>query len=623
MRPIILSCFVLLCTACVTVSATEKPWTEIKSQHFRVITDGSISDASKVAYEFEQLRYVFATRFPDARLESSAPLVVFAVRDEETAKNLEPHIWKTGANRAGEYHHGWEKQFAIVRLDTWGGEGSKEVVYHEYTHTIEHLNLHYLPLWLDEGTAEFYAYTRFENHKIYIGAPTERYRALRNTSPSSESYRYRIRLSSPPLPIEKFISIGPRSPYYLDSPQNQLYYAQAWALVHFLIYGEGMENGKHLDQFIELLQRGIKQKDAFQQVFGDFKKVDRALDAYMLQPTFATTILKESPSIDQKSFQVRIMSAAETEAELGEFHVWTHDTTGAQALLDEALKDDPTLSRAHEAIGFLRFSEGRDGEAQTEFAKAYKLDNGSYLSLFYTVMLSRYPSSNTIPDLNVLGANLGRVLQLNPGFAPAYVQLAKLALREGDLDSALQISSKAEQLEPSLAGYHLLTGEILKRMGKPADAAACAKFVADRWVGPDHDEAVELWNSLPTSDRPALEQVSETVEDEQKQTATLEGTIKSVTCGEPEKETSLVLDSHGHSLTFHGRSFRVGFSDTLWYGEDHFTVCHHLEGRRAVIRYQSAPDASYAGDIVELGVRDDLPKALDQTPVPAATASTH
>jgi hypothetical protein len=59
-----------------TVIASEKPWTEIRSPHFRLLTNGSISDAKNVAYEFEQLRYVFATRFPNSRLESGAPLLV-------------------------------------------------------------------------------------------------------------------------------------------------------------------------------------------------------------------------------------------------------------------------------------------------------------------------------------------------------------------------------------------------------------------------------------------------------------------------------------------------------------------------------------------------------------------
>jgi len=573
--------------------AAEKPWTEIRSSHFRVLTDGSITDARKVAYEFEQLRYVFANRFPNATLESGAPLLVFAARDEETAKALEPRRWKSGANRAGEFHHGWEKQYAIVRLDTWGGEGSKEVVYHEYTHTIEHLNLHYLPLWLEEGTAEFYAFTRFERNRIYLGAPTERYRTLRNRTP---------------IPVETFISLNSRSPYYLDGSKNQLYYAEAWALVHFLIYGPGMENGKRLDQFLDLLQQGVEQKKALQQVFGDFKSLDRRLDAYMQQPTFTTTILKDFPKVDDKTFAVRTLSLAETEAELGCFHVWTHDWPGAHTLIEQALKDDPKLGLAHESMGFLDFAEGKDGEAEKEFSQAYALDVHLYLSLFYKTMLSPLPRSESVSDVNASGATMGKVLQLNPDFAPAYVQLAKLAWRESDLGSALAISRKAEDLEPSLAGYHLLSGQILRRMGRTADAAVYAKFVADRWIGPDHDEAIELWNSIPAAWRAATEVISEVAP---KDIQAVEGKVKSIVCADKEQGWSFVLDHDGRSLTFHRKGgFVTGFSDTLWYGGDHFNTCHHLEGLRAIVYYHAPPDGSYAGDIAELEIRDDLPEPL-------------
>ena len=66
--------------------AGDKPWLEVNSPHFRVLTNGSAADARHVAHEFEQLRYVFASQFPNFRLESGAPLLVFAARDEETAK---------------------------------------------------------------------------------------------------------------------------------------------------------------------------------------------------------------------------------------------------------------------------------------------------------------------------------------------------------------------------------------------------------------------------------------------------------------------------------------------------------------------------------------------------------
>ncbi len=53
------------------------------------------------------------------------------------------------------------------------GDLKQVVVFHEYTHSVLHANLHWLPTWMDEGMAEFYAYTRFQGDHIYVGAPSE------------------------------------------------------------------------------------------------------------------------------------------------------------------------------------------------------------------------------------------------------------------------------------------------------------------------------------------------------------------------------------------------------------------------------------------------------------------
>jgi len=38
--------------------------------------------------------------------------------------------------------------------------------------------------------------------------------------------------------------------------------------------------------------------------------------------------------------------------------------------------------------------------------------------------------------------------------------------------------------------------------------------------------------------------------------------------------------------------------------------CHHIEGLQAIVHYHAPTDASYAGDIVELELRNDLPEPL-------------
>src|SRR5215469_7654744 len=76
-------------------SAGDQPWTEVRSPHFRVLTDGSDKAARRVARELEQIRGAMSEVFPGIRLDSGVPLLVFAPRDEDSMKFLAPVYWKT------------------------------------------------------------------------------------------------------------------------------------------------------------------------------------------------------------------------------------------------------------------------------------------------------------------------------------------------------------------------------------------------------------------------------------------------------------------------------------------------------------------------------------------------
>lgn len=173
----------LMIGLCVVVALTlsaageEKPWREIRSPHFRVITNGSEGAGRRVAREFEQMRGIFADQFPGFNVDPPAPLLILAPEDEATTKKLVPEFWlHPGPKPAGFYVHRWERQFAVVRLDMVDDDRYNPdrfgVVYHEYVHSLLHLNFRWLPTWLDEGLAEFYGYTRFEGNRTYIGAPS-------------------------------------------------------------------------------------------------------------------------------------------------------------------------------------------------------------------------------------------------------------------------------------------------------------------------------------------------------------------------------------------------------------------------------------------------------------------
>src|ERR1700688_4565673 len=285
--------------------AGDKPFTEVRSPNFRVLTNGNEHDARRIALEFEQMRAVFAIEFPKMRLSTGAPLLIFAVQTENDMKSLAPALWKNhkGPLPAGLFDHGWEKQFAIVRIDQ-DVPGAYNVVYHEYVHTLLHANFRWLPIWLDEGLAEFYGNTRFEGDKAYIGAPRVRVQRLRGAAF---------------IKIDELISENPWTKFRNDEQQIDLYYSEAWALVHYLTFGPGMEQGAKLNKFYSALMLGEDQKKAFQEAFGHFNDCEDGLVRYTRQFMFKNYVAQSPAQLKEKDFPSRVTTQAETDAELAAY----------------------------------------------------------------------------------------------------------------------------------------------------------------------------------------------------------------------------------------------------------------------------------------------------------------
>lgn len=579
-----------ICATCLSAWGGEKPWTEVRSEHFRVLTDGDTKGALDIAREFEQMRAVFQAGAVNMRLDSGVPLVVFATRDASSMQQLAS--WpKRREGILGFFHEGWERQFAVVRVDS-DRPGYYQPAYHEYVHTLLHANFHWLPTWLDEGLAEFYGTAEFKDNSAIVGEP------------SSRKFIFdREKL----IPLKTLLAVNQSSPYYHEGNKMTVFYAEAWGLTHYLTFADGMERGKRLGQFYTLLETGMDQEKAFEQVFGPTAQVEDALEKYVHKGKMHALEFNNPPQILERNFAVRKLSMAETDAELGGYCVWgSHDMKTARRLLSDAVQADPKLADAHENLGFLDFDEGKDDEAVREFQMAVEIDKARYLSLFAKTMLSPMARSDNPSDEAGFENNLFRVLQGNSQFAPAYIQLALLYAKQGDLKKAVAAANMAAKLQPSRAGYELMLGDLFLEMGRAKDAATIAKYVADRWQGADHDEAVDLWNQVPQDQRTALtNELSKPPEGVQE----AEGTVRSATCGGDgsDHKFSLTLNQGGKEIKLQpAKGFSAGFSDTLWYGKDHFSPCHHLENLRAIVHYKPG-NGTTPDDLVDLQVRVDLP----------------
>src|SRR3569832_357646 len=116
MKRRILALFLLVFSTASAVA--EQKWIEVKTPHFRVISDASEGRTKKAAIAFEQMRAVLGIVLNKARMEHGEDFVVIGAQDEGTMKELLPAFWEDRghAKPAGVFHSGADRDYAIVRL---------------------------------------------------------------------------------------------------------------------------------------------------------------------------------------------------------------------------------------------------------------------------------------------------------------------------------------------------------------------------------------------------------------------------------------------------------------------------------------------------------------------------
>src|SRR4051794_31577152 len=108
-------------------------WSEVKSQNFTVVTNGSANQARDVAARFEQMRALFGSLFKRTKVTLPVPLTVIAFRNSGDLRKNSPMFNGKPIELAGFYQMGEDRNFIALDLST---EDSYEVVFHEYAHML-------------------------------------------------------------------------------------------------------------------------------------------------------------------------------------------------------------------------------------------------------------------------------------------------------------------------------------------------------------------------------------------------------------------------------------------------------------------------------------------------------
>lgn len=586
-------------------------WIEVTSPHFVVATNSNEKQARRVADQFERMRSVFQQLFSKLEIDPGAPIIVLAIKDEKDFRALEPEAYlaKGQLKLGGLFLRGLDKNYILMRLDA-EGEHPYSTVYHEYTHLLLS-KAESIPLWLNEGMAQFYENTDIHDKDVALGQPS--------------AVDLQLLREHKLLPLRTLFAVDTNSPYYHEENKGSIFYAQSWALTHYIVIKDYREKTHRLQQYANLVANKTDPITAAQSTFGDLKKLESDLNSYVEQGRFTFFTMKTPIELDPSAFKLAPLPESQAEALRADFLAYNQRTSDARSLLEQVLKQDPNNVSAHETMGFLEFHQGHIDAAKKWYAEAIQLDSRSYLAHYYFSAISMQ-GAMTPAEETECEASLRRGIELNASFAPTYDRLAVfLGMRHRNLDEAHTLGLKAVSLEPANVGYRVNVANILLAMERPQNAIqvleAAGKLAKSeeekRWIENDMRQAEQLDQTqqrLADEERrmDAAHKQSEELAASSDAPAPklahrefvphgphhfVTGTLRNVHCDS--SSLDLAVKAGTKTLALHSDDYyRIEFSVLGFKPSADLKPCDDLEGRPAKVEYVESADKSEAPHLV-------------------------
>lgn len=594
--------------------ARDKPenWTEVRSPHFTVVTNSNEKQGRRVADQFERMRSVFHVAFPKLQIDPGSPIIVLAIKDEKDFKALEPEAYlATGSLKLGGlFLRAPDKNYVLMRLDA-EGEHPYAVVYHEYTHLLMSKAAEWMPLWMNEGLAEFYQNTDIHEKDVSLGEPSaENILLLRQN-----------RL----LPLATLFTVDEKSPYYHEENKGSIFYAESWALVHYIHIKDHQDKTTRLSQYAELLAQKVDPVTAATRAFGDLKQLQSALEGYIRQGSFSYFKMTTTTEVDDSTFKVQAPTPVQADAVRADFLAYNERTADAQALLNHVLQEDPNNVSAQETMGFLEFRQGHLEEARKRYAQAVQLDSQSFLAHYYFAAISMSGPLAAAGEARV-ESSLRSAIKLNPSFAPTYDRLAAfLGMRRRNLDEARLMGVTAVSLDPANVGYRINVANVLLAMGQGQNAVNVLGYAAKLAKSPQELQAVD--NLLMSAQQYAAAQAEQSgrMNEEAKATPAqgaaaeidvphlihrkefvpsgphrfIVGILKAVHCDAPNLD--LTVSSGTKTIALHADNYyKIQFTALNFQPSGDLKPCSDLENRPAKVEYVESADQTDAPHLISI-----------------------
>jgi len=451
--------------------ALSREWKRARSPNFVAVGNASDAALGIVLAELEAFRWAFVQIFPSVRLSSPVPTMVVTFKDRDSYTKFQPRDAK--GNRedaiAGYFTGAAHMNYLVMGAQGDGSDFARAVVFHELAHFILHCNVPDIPIWLDEGLAEYYSTLKVSGNQIVIGTvPVYRLRLLRD-----------VRL----LPLEKMLSTQATLRLLRNDRDRDRFYAQAWALVHYLMLGNQAKRQRQLGAYVRALQSGSSIEQAFASAFAcTYDELERELRGYVDAYAFPAIAVPVPVSVVAGIGAAQRMAEIEAEALQADLLVLAGAHEDAEKRLSALLRREPALAPARLSLALLRLQQGRRDEAVDGLRLLVKDDSTSCAAHVYLapalVGAGQFEEAVQVAE---------RATVLNDQLPAAWSALSLAALvadRPSQADAAM---SRLLQLDPDPDHLQHRAYDAF-RLGKEAGAARDAEAFVRR-AGPGHESS--------------------------------------------------------------------------------------------------------------------------------------
>jgi tetratricopeptide (TPR) repeat protein len=394
------------------------------------------------------------------------PLVVIAARDERSMRALVPQYWESlsAIKPSSVFVNGADAYYIALRADAEVDaqlQNPYVAAYWSYSSLVIQRSLGgRLPLWLANGLGAVLSHTIVKSNEVEFGKP--------------QPWIAERAKEGPRLPLSDLFAVDRESPHYRNGSPRELYDAQTWSLVQFLIFGYKDDASGRFDRLVERVIAGVPSTEALAAVYGSLEALEEAWLLYLHQNIYSYGRLPTNTAIVEEKLPARVASDAEHLASRAAFHVAMNRPVEAADLIAALRKTTAGSAAADHVEAMQHDRDQRDDEARVLFAKAAEAGSSSFWT-YYRLASLRAAGQMSPADQAAVVPWLERATALNPQFAPAWAFLADVQANQRNVEAAVASAVQAIRLEPGAGNHYVRLARLLASAGQLDDAKTVAQ----------------------------------------------------------------------------------------------------------------------------------------------------